>query len=116
MTKRPGEKEKPKQPEEITVNLTPGSDPKLGRVYSNFAQVSHNPWEFTVRFCLAPAAPDIKKHIKEDGTTAEIPVIIDVMVPPSLIPALIKALQTNFGKFEKKLEKAMAAAAEPTTH
>lgn len=116
MTKRPGEKGKPKEPEEFTVNLSPAGDPKLGRVYVNFAQVSHSPWEFTVRFCLAPAGPDIKKHLKEDGITAEVPIIIDVMIPPSVIPGLIKALQTNFDRFEKKLEKAMPAAADPTTH
>lgn len=116
MTDRPGEKEKPKEPEEITVNLTPVGDPKLGREYANYVQVSHSPWEFTVRFCLGPAGADIRKSLKEDGRAIEIPIIIDIMLPPALIPGLIKALQTTFEGFTKKIEKSMLAEAEPKTH
>ena len=115
MSDHPGEKEKPKESEEITVSLTPVGDPKMGRVYVNFAQVSHSPWEFTIRFCLAPAGADIKKSLKEDETV-ETPVIIDIMLSPALIPGLIKALETNYGRFEKKLDKGMITVPKSTTH
>ena len=106
-------KEGPKDFEEITVELTPTGEPSMGRIYANYVQVSHSPWEFTVRFCLAPAGADIKKSVKQDTNTVEIPIIIDVMISPTLIKPIIKALQINFDKFEKKSEKLLAT--ETTT-
>jgi len=114
MVDSPGGKEKPKKSEEITLKLSPTGDPRMGRVYANYVQISHNPWEFTVRFCLAPPGGDIKKSMK--GNKLEIPIIIDIMVPPALIPGFIKALQTNYGKFEKRSEISIPTEAESTTH
>ena len=102
--------------EEITVELTPAGEPSMGRIYANYVQVSHSPWEFTIRFCLAPAGADVKKFIKPNTNIVEMPIIIDIMVSPTLIPDIIKALQTNFDRFEKKSEKSMPVQAEPKTH
>jgi hypothetical protein len=117
MPDSPGEKDNPQEIEEITVELLPGGEPRMGRVYANYVIISHSPWDINVRFCLAPAGSDIKKAIKEDTNTVEVPIIIDVMLPPALIPGFIKALQTHFEKFEKKLaQKSLPAGTDPTTH
>lgn len=116
MVDSPAEKDKPGEIEEITVELTPTGEPSMGRIYANYIQISHSPWEFTVRFCLAPAGSDIKKSIKQDTNIVEMPIIIDIMLSPAVIPGFIKALQTNFEKFEKKSQKSLPVQVEPTTH
>lgn len=116
MADNPEEKDKTKKIEEITLELSPAGEPRMGRVYVNYVQISHNPYEFTVRFCLVPPGADMKKLVKEGTNTIEIPIIIDVMVPSVLMPGFIKALQSNLEKFEKKSEKSLPAETEPTTH
>ena len=102
--------------QELSINLTPAGDPKLGRVYSNFAVVSHSPFEFTIRFGLAPTGLDIKKCLKEDGVTVEVPAIIDVMLVPTLIPNLIKALQNHLDRFKKRFDTDMGTETELKPH
>jgi hypothetical protein len=112
-----GEKSNPKQTEEVRLNLVPSGDPKMGRVYVNYAQVSHSPWEFTIRFGLAPTGADIEQTMKKGQATLEVPTIIDIMIPPTLMPGLIRALQTNFDKFDKKqVEKTEIDSTQKTQH
>jgi hypothetical protein len=97
--------------EEVEVEISPIGDPQMGRIYANYVQISHNPWEFTMRFCLAPSGADVKKHMK--GNKVEIPIIIDIMLSPALMPNLINVLQTNFDKFENKVEESIAIVEKP---
>ncbi len=83
--------------ETITVNIIPSLEPKLGRVYSNYVQVSHSQYEFTIRFGDAPPGGDLVRLKQGDNIT--IPNIIEIVVVPDLIPAIIKALDTNYNKF-----------------
>ncbi|MGP7977492.1 MAG: DUF3467 domain-containing protein, partial [Desulfobaccales bacterium] len=70
---------KENKPKEIigpfTVELVPRGEPRFGRVYSNFFQVSHSPWEFNIRFCIAPVSTDIKFNKKEDKTVVDASII-----------------------------------------
>lgn len=83
--------------EALTINILPSLEPKLGRVYSNYVQVSHSQYDFTIRFGDAPPGGDIVRLTKGDMVT--IPNIVEIVVVPDLIPAIIKALDTNYKAF-----------------
>lgn len=86
--------------ENLAVELKSDKQPKMGRVYSNFVEMSHTPWDFTMRFCLAPTSADLPKENSKKKTIEVIaPTVIDVLVPPILVPAIISALQTNYKRY-----------------
>jgi hypothetical protein len=83
----------------ITVEFIPSLEPKLGRAYANYAQVSHSPWDFTVRFCEAPPSADIPRLIQSGEKEIEIPNVVEIVMAPDLIPLVIRALTTNYEKY-----------------
>jgi hypothetical protein len=87
----------------LKIKLSPSSQPKLGRIYSNYIQVAHSPWDFTLRFCDAPPGSDLPTLVK-DGIV-EIPHLIDIIIPVNLMPGLIKALQDNYDMYLKNVER-----------
>ena len=87
----------------LKIKLLPSSQPKLGRIYSNYIQVAHSLWDFTLRFCDAPPGSDLPTLAK-DGK-AEIPNLIDILIPVNLMPGLIKALQDNYDMYLKNVER-----------
>jgi hypothetical protein len=102
MLEKPGKPAKEKE-KEITIELIPSLEPKLGRVYANYAQISHSPWDFTIRFCEAPSSADIVR-LKRAGGKVEIPNIVEVIMTPGLIPSVLKALKINYEKYMKAYE------------
>jgi hypothetical protein len=77
----------------------------LGRAYANFVQVSHSPFDFTIRFCEAPSSADIGRisGIKEqEDAHIEISNVVELIVAPNLLPQLIEALQKNYEKYLKQ--------------
>lgn len=89
-------KEVPKK-EPTMFKLLPSFEPKLGRVYSNYVQISHSQYEFTIRFGDAPSGEALLRLKR--GDTIEIPNIVEILVVPELIPAIMNALDTNYKKF-----------------
>ena len=85
------------------LELIPSLEPRLGRVYSNFAWISHSPWDFTIRFCDAPPGGDAARL--RQGTKLTVPSVVDVVVPVEVLPSLISALQTNYEEFLKAYRK-----------
>jgi hypothetical protein len=88
------------------LQLIPNLPAKLGRVYSNFVEISHSPWDFTLRFCDAPPGSDVPRLKLKDGNKVEIPTTIEVIIPVNLMSGLIEALQaqnkTYLETFQKK--------------
>lgn len=91
-------KKKPPKMETVKLKILPSLEPKLGRVYSNYVQVSHSQYEFTLRFADAPPGSTLMRLTKE-GDDIIIPNIVEVIVVPELIPEIIKALGTNYNNF-----------------
>jgi hypothetical protein len=96
---------------EIKVELIPSVEPKLGRAYANYVQISHSPWDFTIRFCEAPSVADIGR-LKRSGNKVEIPNIVELIIAPNLIPKIIEALKINYEKYRKEYKE---KADEPTS-
>jgi hypothetical protein len=87
----------------VKVELVPSLQPKGGRIYSNFMQISHSPWDFTVRFCDAPPGGNIPRTNKD--LKFEIPNLVEIIIPVNVMPGLIGALQTHLEKYEKAYGK-----------
>lgn len=85
---------------EIQIELIPSLEPKLGRVYANYVQVSHSPYDFTIRFCEAPSVADIVR-LKGNRKKVEVPNIVELIIPPDLMPQIIEALKINYEKYLK---------------
>ena len=106
-------KKPPQEPEEkeIQVELIPSLEPKLGRAYANYVQISHSPWDFTIRFCQAPSVADVVR-LKRPGNKVEIPNIVELIIAPDLMPAIIEVLKIQYEKYLKEYKE---KADEPTS-
>lgn len=92
-----GEKDGKKSAQGFEVKIIPMLPAKLGRVYSNFAEISQSPFDFTIRFCDAPPGTDIHKLKK--GNEVEVPTVVEVVLPVGIIPGLINALTDQNKKY-----------------
>ena len=72
------------------------------RVYANYVQVNHTPWDFALHFGLV-TTPTVPPQPNPEGYV-EIPVskLLTVNIPVPLIHGLIKALQTQVETYEKQ--------------
>ncbi len=94
-----------KEAKELTVAVVPYEKEPKDRIYSNFAVIRHNPYDFSLEFCeILPPTPEQDKEIR---TTKKIRAHIKAKIafPAKLIPSLIQALADNYSKYEKKFEK-----------
>lgn len=104
MAEKPARRATKKQKiETITVEIIPSMEPKLGRVYSNYVQISHSALDFTIRFGDMPPGVDVKNLKRANKVT--IPNVVEVVVVPELIPMVIKALETNYQRYLEVKEK-----------
>jgi len=94
-----GRKKGEKEVKSVQLKLIPALPAKLGRIYSNFAEISHSPFDFTIRFCDSPPASDILKLKK--GNELEVPTVVEVVLPVNVIPGLINALSAQNEKYLK---------------
>lgn len=89
--------------EQISLEIIPSMEPKLGRVYSNYVQISHSPYDFTIRFADAPSGRDVQKL--REGNQITIPSLVDIVVVPELIPEIIEALKANYEKYLNNIKR-----------
>ena len=80
------------------LTLVPSKTSKTGRVYSNYAVVSHSPWDFTIRFADAPPGMDVSAATIKDGVV-EIPTVAEIVWPVNLMERLIDALTTSHRQY-----------------
>lgn len=77
-------------PDDMVVEgVTPD---QLAGVYSNFALVSHSPYEFTLDF--------IRRDWVRGGRAGQL--VVRVNMAPLFVRQLIDALEENWGKFAQK--------------
>lgn len=91
------------QEKEVTVKLRmvePGDKP-VPLLYSNFVQVNHTPWDFTLHFgnfSVPPEKPTLPKGATE--VQLEVKAVARITVSTGLIKMLLKALQENIARYE----------------
>lgn len=69
--------------------------------HANFADVAHAPYEFSLIF--ARLSPRMPAHVKEAAKASGVlPVApeVHVVIPPEVVPGLIRALQQQQERFE----------------
>jgi len=98
----------PSPHKEISINAVP--DPHFEipypRYYSNYISVHHTPYDFTLRFCDALPIYEMPE-LSADGTAEiKIPIKTEVVIPAAVFPDLIKAMQDQYKKYQKKFEGA----------
>ena len=74
--------------------------------YANYISVGHSPWDFSISFGMfsTPQKGDIPSKGKAPKTKMEIevPAQVEINFPLSLIPGLIRALETQKQAYEKQ--------------
>lgn len=83
--------------ERFEISVVPDNTIVSKRIYANFVAVNQSAHDFSLRFCDAPPVHDIKKVMDNAGVHPA-PVIAEIALPLAVIPALIKALQTQYNK------------------
>jgi hypothetical protein len=72
-------------------------------VYANMAIVNHSKHEFNIYFSRVETPVTRNQIPKKDNYT--LPIVAKIVVPPSLIENLIKALEKNYKTFLEDLNK-----------
>lgn len=88
----------------IEVILEPTETIPQKRIYSNYVQITHTPYDFSLRFC--DAIPLHRDNDTGGKVMHPIPIVAEIALPFNLIPGLIKALQTRYKLYEHSLEMA----------
>ncbi len=87
----------------VDIKIKSDDNLQAKRTYSNYVEVHHTPWDFSLRFSDAPPIYD-KREIKSDGSYS-VPLVKEIVIPVSLVPGLIEALKKQLEKFNKDYGK-----------
>jgi Protein of unknown function (DUF3467) len=89
--------------ETLTVRVVVDEDDATIPVYVNWAEVAHSRHDFLLQFLQLPAkfGPDTRARIAETGELRVQP-IVRVIMPPTLIRGLIKALEAQMEKYQDR--------------
>jgi Protein of unknown function (DUF3467) len=80
----------------VRVLLEPSREP----VYANFAEVSAAQHEFQISFALTPSRPTAETIEQAKTGEMRLETTVQVLLPPTIIPGLIKALTTTKEQYE----------------
>jgi hypothetical protein len=72
----------------LKISLEHAGDP----LYANYAEVSSAQHEFQIAFGLAPTKPTAEQIEQLQTGTMRLPALVQILLPPTIIPGLIKAL------------------------
>jgi len=92
-----------KIPETVEIKIIPDSELPLDRVYSNYVEVNHTPFDFTMRFCDTTPIRNMEE-VKKNGGKHHIPVVAEIALPVIIIPSLINALRDQLKKYQASYE------------
>lgn len=83
----------------IEVIIQPDAGLHTERIYANYVDVIHSPFDFTLRFCDMPPIRDFDEHKKNQGKL-QVPIVSEIAIPAKLVPDLIGALEKQLVVFE----------------
>jgi hypothetical protein len=90
---------KPIAPVPIRVILESDGEP----LYANYAEVSSAQHEFQIAFALAPTKPNAEQLEQVSTGVVTLHTLVQILLPPTIIPGLIKALVTTKEQHEALL-------------
>jgi Protein of unknown function (DUF3467) len=69
--------------------------------YANYAEVGFGQHEFVVSFARVPAKLNLEQIEEAKGGTLRVEPSVQITIPPTLLPGLIRALSTMKDAYEK---------------
>jgi hypothetical protein len=72
-------------------------------IYANYAEVSAAQHEFQITFALSPTKPTAEQIEHANSGIMRLPTLVQILLPPTIIPGLIKALSTTKEQHEALL-------------
>ena len=78
----------------------PSYDEQPEAIYANHVIVSHTQSEFNLFF--SRINPIVTNNQIPKGKTAKLDIVARIILPPKIMPDLIKAFESNLKKFEEK--------------
>jgi hypothetical protein len=96
----PSKKAPPKK-ELVEIVIRPSSELPPTRIYSNHVEVTQSPQDFTLTFCDATPISNLDA-VRDKAGIHDVPIVAEIAIPFSLVPNLIKVLQSQH-RHHKKL-------------
>jgi hypothetical protein len=88
----------------ITVKPDSRQGKEIKRIYSNYLEVSHTKFDFTLTFCeidlSAFGRPDDVGN--RDNIVVEIPIVAKIAIPAKLVPEVLDVLKKNYERYQAK--------------
>ena len=99
-----------KESEEVVeVAVVPDFGTSSVRAYTNFLHVTHDEHGFVFTFCDNQheriVSPESLPKDDAGKLILKIPVVAQVIVPPTLIPKILEAIKGNFDRFNARGKK-----------
>ncbi len=86
---------------QVNFTIVPEEGNEPPRVYSNFCAIAHTPFDITLSFCeVMPLSESDLKDAEADHVVRA-PVRSRVVLPVSVVPGLITALQEHLRAFSE---------------
>ena len=85
---------------ETKVGLVVPEELEEGR-YVNYAAVTHSPHEFHIFLAQVSVPPGEKPIAQSVAANA----VAHIIIPPSVMPEIIKVLSTNYDRYKQEAEK-----------
>lgn len=103
-TKKTAAKNASAEPTRVKVRVEHGSGAEI--LYANYVEVSHSAYEFMLSVVRVPTKFP-SSLLAEARTTGEIVVEpqVNILLPPTLIPGLIRALESQRDLYERNFGK-----------
>ena len=94
------------QPVPVTIKIGIETDDDTSVVYANHVEISHSIHDFCISFARVPSKLSSEKleELKND-LKIDVPALIQVVVPPTLIAGLIRALVDQRDMYENNFTK-----------
>lgn len=91
---------------QVAAQIVVGDGVDIPSYYSNFIEVGHSQHEFVLNFVRTPSAlsPSRMEAVREAGKIVVEP-MLQVTIPPTLVPGLLKALQLQKDKYNSAFGK-----------
>jgi hypothetical protein len=89
------------EPERVPVRVLVDAVDESAVYYANYVECSFAPHECLLSFARVPAKLSVARTEEAKGGTLRLEPLVQIIVPPTLMPGLIRALTTTKEGYEK---------------
>ena len=89
------------QPQRLPIRVIVDAPDELAVYYANYAEASAGHHECLISFARVPTKLSVARTEEAKGGTLRLEPLVQVMIPPTLLPGLIRALSITKEGYEK---------------